>query len=419
MLEDFDSLHALLNLLEPGCLADRQVELLRQINPDQWEALMLEAESQAISPILYSLLVDLEKTSNLDFPSKERLHQSYIITAVRNTLILHNTQELLSNLRDAEIAVAALKGIYLLETVYTDIGTRAMNDIDILIKKKDLAECINILEGLGYKPSTYFSLDDANIDTKHVPPMQRESGAMVEVHWTLLEEDEPFTIDADALWERTLPATIANIDALSLGIEDLILHLCLHLTYQHYLNLGLRGLLDIAMVIHKFQSQIDWKKMVEIAKVWGAEKVTALTLKLVETQLNVPIPAEVINSLLPEGIPPSLLGQARSQLLERVRFEDRLTPDLVKMNASKNIFSKIKIALQRVFISRLALARIYNVSPTSSKIVGACWGRLKYLVRNYGGTLSRLMNKYKTTRPALQNAESSYALHDWMTPQKK
>lgn len=416
MLEDFDSLHALLNLLEPGCLADRQVELLRQINPDQWEALMLEAESQAISPILYSLLVELEKTSNLDFPSKERLHQSYIITAVRNTLILHNTQELLSNLRDAEIAVAALKGIYLLETVYTDIGTRAMNDIDILIKKKDLAECINILEGLGYKPTTYFSLDDANIDTKHVPPMQRESGAMVEVHWTLLEEDEPFTIDADALWERTLPATIANIDALSLGIEDLILHLCLHLTYQHYLNLGLRGLLDIAMVIHKFQSQIDWKKLVEIAKAWGAEKVTALTLKLVETQLNVPIPAEVINSLLPEGIPPSLLGQARSQLLERVRFEDRLTPDLVKMNASKNIFSKIKIGLQRVFISRLALARTYNISPSSPKIFYFYWIRAKYLIRNYGSTLRRLLKRVKTTAPALQKAETSYSLHNWMKP---
>jgi len=77
-------------------------------------------------------------------------------------------------------------------------------------------------------------LDDQNIDTKHVPPMQKEGGAMVEVHWTLLEEDEPFTIDADALWERTVPARIANLDALALSVEDLVLHLCLHLAYQHY-----------------------------------------------------------------------------------------------------------------------------------------------------------------------------------------
>lgn len=416
MLEDFDSLHALLNLLEPGCLADRQVELLRQINPDQWEALMLEAESQAISPILYSLLVDLEKTSNLDFPSKEKMRQNYISTAVRNTLILHNTQELLSNLRDAEIAVAGLKGIHLLENVYTDIGTRAMNDIDILIKKKDLAECINILEGLGYKPTTYFSLDDANIDTKHLPPMQKTGGAMIEAHWTLLEENEPFTIDAEALWERTLPAKIANVEVLSLSIEDLILHLCLHLTYQHYLNLGLRNLLDIALVIHKFGSQINWNKLVETAKVWGAERVTALTLKLVETQLKIGIPAEVADSLLPEGVPPNLLEQARSQLLDRVRFEDRLTPDLVKMNASKNIFSKIKIGLQRVFISRLALARTYNISPTSPKIVYFYWIRVKYLIRNYGGTLRRLLKREKTTAPALQKAEASYSLHNWMKP---
>ncbi len=57
---------------------------------------------------------------------------------------------------------------------------------------------------------------------------------MVEVHWTLLKEDEPFTIDADALWERAVPARIANLDALALLLEDLVLHLCLHLAYQHY-----------------------------------------------------------------------------------------------------------------------------------------------------------------------------------------
>ncbi len=377
--------------------------------PDQWEALILEAKNQAIPSILYSLLVELEKTCNLDFPSKVQLHQGYIITAARNTLILHETEQLLSNLRDAEIAVAGLKGIFLLENVYNNVGARPMNDIDILIRKRDLAECINVLERIGYTPTGYFCLDDQNIDTKHVPPMQKEGGAMVEVHWTLLEEDEPFTIDADALWERTVPARIANVDALALSVVDLVLHLCLHLAYQHYLDLGLRGLLDIALVIHKFRPEIDWQKLILIARSWGAERVTLLALKLVETQLKVPIPAELVNSLLPEGIPPSLLEQARSQLLGRERFGDQLTPDLVKMN----------IGFQRIFIPRLALARLYNVPPTSPKIYGLYWVRLLYLIRTYGGTLNRLRNKDKTTGPALQKAESSYALHDWMSPHKK
>lgn len=415
MLEDFDSLLTLMILLQPGCPAEKQVELLRPLRPDQWEALLLEAKKHGISPILYSLLVELEKSSNLDIPQKEQLYPIHLATAVRNTLILHDTKLLLSSLQEAGVSVAGLKGIYLLENVLGDVGSRSMNDIDILIKKQDLSQCMKVLERLGYTPTAYFNLEDHNIDTKHVPPMQKKRGALLEVHWTLLEENEPFTIDAEALWERTMPATIADVDVLSLGVEDLILHLCLHLAYQHYLQLGLRGLVDIALVIHKFNSEIDWNKLVEIAKSWGAQRVTALTLRLVETQLNVSIPSEVSSALLPEGIGPDLLEQARSQLLDRLRFEDHLTPDLVRMNADKNVFSKVRVGLQRVFIPPLALARIYNVPPNSPKIVGAYWSRFKYLVRNYVGTMRKLQRAEKTTRSALQNAEVSYSLHEWMT----
>jgi hypothetical protein len=178
-------------------------------------------------------------------------------------------------------------------------------------------------------------------------------------------------------------------------------------------------LLDIAMVIHKFQAQIDWGKLVEIAKSWGSERVTALTLKLVETQLNVPIPPEVLASLLPEGIDPDLLENARRQLLERVRFNDPFTPDLVEFSGQSSLSSKIKIGLQRIFIPRLALARIYNVPPNSPKIIRYYWVRLTYLVRSYGKTLLRLQRGEKSTEPASQKAEIANLLHDWMTPIKK
>jgi len=419
MTESFNSLTILLKLLSPNSAPDETFELLSQIAPEQWDALIAEAERQEVAPLLFALLADLHKSHGREIPQKEKLRQTYLSTAARNMLTLHDAELVFAALRKAGIPVAGLKGVYLLEHAYPDIAARSMSDIDILIRKRDLAECIRILEGLGYRTTGYFNLDDENVDTKHVPPMEKSGGAIVELHWTLLEEDEPFTIDAQALWQRTVPARIANVDALALGVEDLILHLCLHLTYQHYLNLGLRGLLDIALVIHKFRPEIDWQKLIQIAQSWGAERVTLLALKLVETQLKVPIPAEVVNSLLPEGIPSSLLEQARSQLLGRERFGDQLTPDLVKMNTSRNLISKIKIGFQRIFIPRLALARLNNVPPTSPKIYGLYWVRLPYLIRTYGGTLNRLRNKDKTTGPALQKAESSYALHDWMSPDKK
>ncbi len=410
-----DSLTILLKLVEPGCPTEAKVETLRGLDPQSQKALIAEAERQGVTLFLYAMLARLEREHRLGFPHRDKLYQRYVINAGRNTLILHDTEILLSTLKDAGVSVAGLKGVYLLENVYGNIGARPMNDIDLLVRKSELAACLDVLRKLGYVHTAYFSIEDENIDTKHIPPMRKAGGALLEVHWTLLEEHEPFTIDADALWERTMPAKIANIDTLALGVEDLILHLCMHLTYQHYLQLGLRGLLDIALAIDKFAAEIDWEKLTRIAKSWGAERVTALSLKLAETQLKVPVPPGVFFSLAPGGIEPSMLEGARALLLERVTMEHRLTPDLVNLQASRSIFTKMKIGLQRVFIPRLALARIYNVAPDSPRVLGLYWKRLKYLIRNYGDTLKKLSRDKEAAMPFIEKAQSSYSLHDWMS----
>jgi len=413
----FDPLKTLLQLLSPGLAPDQQYALLRPLNPQQWAAFISEAERQGVTPLLYPVLTQLGVSHALTNPEEALLYQDYIVTAAQNTLTLHDAELLLTALKNSGITTAGLKGVYLLEHVYGKIGARAMSDIDILIKKQDLAGCISVMSNLGYSPNTYFNLDDENIDTKHVPPMEKAGSTLVEVHWTLLEENEPFTLNADALWERMQPAEIANVQACALGVEDLLLHLCLHLTYQHYLNLGLRGLLDVALVIHKFQAKIDWEKLARIAKSWGSERVTALTLKLAETQLNVPVPAQIYTDLVPEGLEDALLESARIQLLERVQFSDHFTPDLVNLSEADGLFLKIKIGLQRVFIPRLALARVYNVSPNSPKIIWYYFVRLKYLIKHYGKTLVRVQRGSEETEPALRKAEISKSLHNWMSSQ--
>jgi len=419
MAQEFDPLMMLLKLLSPCTKPDEAFELLSYLVTEEWNKLLAEAERQLVAPLLFSLMVNLNTTHGFEIFQKEQLHQTYSVNTIRNMLILHDAEIVLTALRNAGIPAAGLKGVYLLENVYPDIGSRSMNDIDLLVKKQDLPKSLAVLQELGYQVETYFDLADENIDTKHVPPMTKPGHAIVELHWTLLEEDEPFTIDAEALWQRALPAKIANVDAMTLGPEDLILHLCLHLTYQHYLTLGLRGLMDIAQVIHKFEKKIDWKKLAQIAQSWGAERVTALTLKLVETQLGMPIPPEVFTLLIPESIEPKLLEDARLQLLDRVRFEDHFTPDLVELSAKKGLFSKLKIGLQRVFIPRLALARIYNVPPNSPKILGLYFVRLKYLIRSYGKTLVRLQRGAESAQPARYKAEISNTLHEWMQPHDK
>jgi hypothetical protein len=233
MTQEFDPLKVLLNLLAPDPARAEHFSLLSQMDTEQWSMFIDEVYQQGIAPLFYTLLVNLNNSHKLEIPQKEKLHQTHISTAAKNMLILYETEMILAALQLSGIPAAGLKGIYLLENVYPDIGARSMSDVDLLVKKQDLPKCLAVMHELGYQANSYFSLADKNIDTKHVPPMEKAGSHLVEVHWTLLEEDEPFTIDANALWKRVIPAQIANVDALALGVEDLVLHMSLHLTYQH------------------------------------------------------------------------------------------------------------------------------------------------------------------------------------------
>lgn len=418
-MKDFNPLSALLKILQPGLPLDECYDLVQKWSAQEWDALVKEADLQLITPLLYPLISNLEKSYSVICPVRDHIYQRYIAVAARNTLAFHDTEILVNKLCEDAIDIAGLKGIYLLEHVYGNIGVRAMADIDVLVKKENLAQSYELMRELGYQPTAYFSFDDQNIDVKHIPPLQKDRNSpVVELHWTILEEDEPFTIDPQAIWERVKPVKVSSSDVFTLGLEDLILHLCIHLTYQHYLSLGLRGLMDIAMVIHKFQNEIDWQNLVAISHSWESQKVTALTLKLVETQLNIPIPEDVYPNLLPEGLDQKIFENARDHLFDRHNYGIPMTPDLVEMEKNQNFFPKLKIAWKRLFLPRLTLARLYNVPPNSIKIIGCYWKRLVYLVTNYGKTLSEFGTREKDVETAFQKAGVSYALHDWMSPNK-
>lgn len=123
------------------------------------------------------------------------------------------------------------------------------------------------MRGLGYQLSTWYDADDPNRDLKHIPPLLKEGAPIVELHWTILEEEEPFTIDVDGMWARSVPAEIAGVGVRGLSVEDLLLHLSLHFSYQHRLRGGLRNLYDMDAVIRG--GEVDWTTLTATAQEWG------------------------------------------------------------------------------------------------------------------------------------------------------
>ena len=405
------TLYALLS--QPPLPDDLSAAFINYSHED-WEGILDLAGKHNLIPLLYARLKSLGLSHTIPTAILENMRQAMLTNATRNAIFLHEAKTLLDSLQKANIPVIGLKGVYLLENIYPDISTRTMNDLDLMLKKADIPEALTICQSLGYQPTTYFDINDPNLDIKHVPPLKKEPGPYLELHWTILEEDEPFTINAKSLWERAVPATIAGVDALALSPEDLILHLCLHLAYQHQLKLGLRGLYDVAAVLQHFKAQLNGAKMAAIAQEWGANRVLGLTLALAVDLLRGPIPSGIYEQLQQVTIEPWVQEEARRQLLDQGHPSSSMTPDLAKFANEKGAIKRIQMMLKRIFLPKGIMSRLYNVPPTTLRIYGCYFRRAWELLTHYRHVVRLALSKDATVLMSAQDELNNQHLLEWM-----
>ena len=109
-----------------------------------------------------------------------------------------------------------------------------------VIKEADLPRANTLFLELGYRASGNSEAAMPIAKYHHLPPLLKKGEVPVgiELHWTLEKPSAGFNIDVAGLWRRARPAAFGNTNALALGMEDLLLHLCLHASYHHQFRFG-------------------------------------------------------------------------------------------------------------------------------------------------------------------------------------
>ncbi len=404
-----------IQLLRFELLAGDEIKQFARLSRAEWEILIGFARQHDVMSLLYARLMSSGNQVAAPQEVLEVLHQAHLRNAAANTILLSEAGEILNTLNQAGVDAIGLKGLYLIEHEYANVGLRSMSDMDILIRKVDIPEALEVLNTLGYQPSTYFRIKDDNKDIKHVPPLIKDKNLYLELHWTLLEENEPFDIDIEGLWGRAIPAKIAGVDTLALSLEDLILHLCIHLTYQHHLQLGLRGLYDIALVIQHHADKVNWKALAERAEGWRAGRVVGLTFYLFKQLFNMDFPQAETKFMSDDHIPDNIKQRALQQLLERDAGNIfTLTPDMAEFSSTKGFLAKLKLALCRVFLPKSKMARLYHVDAYSPKVYCYYPVRLFELVRRYSKTVVRVLRRDEQIQANVEQTRSIMSLKHWL-----
>jgi hypothetical protein len=309
----------------------------------------------------------------------------------------------------ADIPVIVLKGGCLGTLVYRDVAMREMNDLDLLVPRASLQRAVDVLVGRGYQPQRPFIVETEVAFMHHLAPFVKGPVA-VEIHWNITPPGWPYTIDPADLWPRAVPMPGGDMSGLRLGLEDLLLHLCVHSSYQHQFECGLRPSCDIAALIRRYGDHIDWDAVCQRAEHWRWMKGVAVALALSHHVVGAAVPPAVLRRLGSRHT--DLLAVADRLLWTTAGEASAFTAGISVFGSHAGWSRRIRNGWTRLMLSRAELAWRYAIPPDSPWLPLCYVRRLGYLLWTYTASAMRLVGRRDPDLLAL--AERRDRMRQWL-----
>ncbi|MDD4357184.1 MAG: nucleotidyltransferase family protein, partial [Smithellaceae bacterium] len=341
---------------------------LSALTPEQWQKFLTIAATQRVAPLIFYRL----KKKSLDQAVPSEVYASLKDVYLQNTMrimkITAQSRLVLKTLNSEGIPTIPLKGIVMANSVYENIGLREMNDFDLLVPPEKLARAAELLNDMGYKPMQSFHLDSFTQAGKHLPRFIKKDHVAIEIHWNITSPNMSYSIDPHELWDHAVPVQILDYETLMLSPEDLLLHLCMHTSYEHQFNFGLRPSCDIAEVIDHFGGTLDWQVVAERATQRNWARGVYLALVIASEFAGADVPRDVLGKLRPADVTDAVLNTVGTQILSDKYFNASVPEHFAKLLVSKSLLDQIKIFMKRVFLPRTTIAANYFVPADSFKV---------------------------------------------------
>ena len=239
---------------------DDRNEIERHIARADWDRAALIARREGIGGYVYSRLRSSGLAPVAPASFRQTLAAAHRQTTLDNLLLLVRLREAAAALGEVGAPFIVLKGGALLADVYTDLGTRSLTDIDLLIAEDKAPAVRGAFSRLGWQ-----EVPQPGIAPRRFQFKTRSPGACgFEVHWDLSQRHR-FQADIPRLWANARPFSLDGIDALRLGDTDEFVYLSLHYA-AHYFGISAKWLLDLVEVAR--MRPPDWTRVAATARAW-------------------------------------------------------------------------------------------------------------------------------------------------------
>lgn len=356
----FDALHRETTLPTAAAVTEMQAE--------DWDYFLDVAKRHRLGALLHQRM---EQRPELMVPPavRDQLKAAHRNSAMRSLVLYRELVNVTRLLENAGIPSIALKGAYLAQFAYPNPALRPMRDLDLLLKPEQIVAAWDLLKNQGYQP-LYDGLPESYLThCKDLPPLLSPNGVNLELHHKLFDvapNDVGYAAYQSALFENSICQTISGTQIRFLGIEDLLVHLCVHAASQHHFNLGPLALSDIVYLTETHA--IDWQDFMRKAFTEMWRRCAFSVFYLAKHNLGAKIPDEVMVALTEQNKEICWIDSAEYLLFSELADHKLITPNVRKTLAAKQIGKKCYALLGAAFPSRSMLAKEFPVSADSIAI---------------------------------------------------
>jgi hypothetical protein len=328
---------------------------LPQAGDDFWQAFVSTCVQERVNGVVYYLLKKRGVDTGVPALYRQALERSFQQNLIPNLTLRANLKKVLAKLNEADLDHLLLKGFALAEYLYPSLGMRGMSDVDLLVRKVELASVDKCLQGFGYhavdtdvaralkNPEGYLSsLEYHRKDG--VPPI-------LHIHWHPVNTSVPADIfsrfiNVDRLWEKASVVHLDEVETRILSPEHLLLYLCEHALRVNHSFDRLILIYDIfqALTVHK--NQIDWDAVVGESRLFHLTDLVYFGLAVVTHYAGPLMPEEVLSCLRPQK--PNW-EQRLFWLLQKRGLRIRGSSYLLYLSMNEGACRKIRFLMRTLF----------------------------------------------------------------------
>ncbi len=288
-------------LCAQATLTEEAAERLRELvqRPLDWPLLLQVARRHRTLPLLHRHL-QAHCPHTVPAGQMQTMHEECQEIAFRNLTLSADLIKLVKCLQKEGIDSIPYKGPILTKLAYGDLALRQFDDLDILVRTKDVRRAKEVILANGFQSCGYESLARFFTENScHLLLAHPQHEFIVELHWAIAPSYFPLALKQERLWQHLRQIPFGGIAVLAHAPEDLFLILCVHGTKHHWKRLA--WVADLAELIRR-NPGMQWSWLIAEAGRLRCKRLVLLGIWLAVEVLGAPVPNLVSDELAKDPV---------------------------------------------------------------------------------------------------------------------